>query len=98
LENSNKSQIKKKNWNRNEILKTLSSVARIDLSKITDEVLIRDELGIDSLMGIEIIAKIEKEFDIEIEESLLVNLDTVGDFIKMIEQKIADMGGMAKCQ
>lgn len=92
MKSSNKDLIKKNNWSRNEILKTLSSVARIDLSQITDEVLIRDELGIDSLMGIEIIAKIEKEFNIEIEESLLVDLETVGDFVKVIEQKIAGLG------
>lgn len=88
MKSSYNGQIKRSNWNRSEILKTLSSVTRIDLSQITDEVLIRDELGIDSLMGIEIIAKIEKEFNIEIEESFLMDIETVGEFIRIIEQKL----------
>jgi acyl carrier protein len=50
--------------------------------------LIFEELGLDSLMAIEILAKIEKRFDIIIEESLLANINTVGDFIQAIEEKI----------
>lgn len=88
MDNSDKSQSKKKNWTRDEIIKIVSNVARIDQPKITDDTLIRDELGIDSLMGIEIIAKVEKEFDIEIEESILFDMNTVGNFVNIIEQMV----------
>lgn len=50
------------------------------------KILIRDELGINFLMPINH-CKIEKEFDIEIEESFLMDIETVGSFVRIIEQK-----------
>lgn len=71
-----------------EIVKILSKITRIDLNGITFETLIFEELGIDSLMAIEILARVEKQFDIIIEESLLADVHTVGDFVHTIEEKI----------
>jgi acyl carrier protein len=67
---------------------TLSEITGIDSSGITYDTLIFEELGLDSLMAIEILAKIEKQFDIIIEETLLADIKTVGDFIQAIEEKV----------
>jgi acyl carrier protein len=81
--------LQKRNYNVNTtLIDTLSEITRIDSSGITYDTLIFEELGLDSLMAIEILAKIEKRFDIIIEESLLANINTVGDFIQAIEEKI----------
>lgn len=74
--------------NNKDVIEILSKITRIDSSGITYDTLIFEELGLDSLMAIEILAKIEKQFDIIIEESLLVNVNTVGDFVQIIEEKI----------
>lgn len=73
---------------RQDILKFLANITRIDVSSIHDDVLIRDELGIDSLMGIEIIAKVEKFYNIHLEESLLLEMNRVGDFIDLVRSKL----------
>jgi len=73
---------------RQDIIKVLANITRIDMSSIHDDVLIRDELGIDSLMGIEIIAKVEKYYDIHLEESLLLEMNRVGDFIDLVKSKL----------
>jgi acyl carrier protein len=70
------------------LIDTLSKITRIDSSNITYETLIFEELGLDSLMAIEILAKIEKQFDITIEDSLLADIKTVGDFVQTIEEKV----------
>lgn len=70
------------------IIEVLAKITRIDTSSINDNVLIRDELGIDSLMGIEIIAKVEKHYNIHLEESLLLEINRVGDFIELVKSKI----------
>jgi acyl carrier protein len=72
----------------NEIKLIVSQVARINLAEIEDDIKIRDELGIDSLMAIEIIAKIEKQFDIQINEQEVMRINTVGDFTEYILGKI----------
>jgi len=71
-----------------EIVEILSRITRIDLKGITYATLILEELGIDSLMAIEILARVEKQFDIIIEESILAEVNTVGDFVQTIEKKI----------
>ena len=71
-----------------EIIGVLAKITRIDASDIKENVLIKDELGIDSLMGIEIIAKVEKYYNIHLEESLLLEINRVGDFISIVESKL----------
>ncbi len=71
-----------------DFIEILSKITRIDSSGITYDTLIFEELGLDSLMAIEILARIEKKFDIIIEESFLSDIDTVGDFVQTIEKKI----------
>jgi acyl carrier protein len=71
-----------------DIINVLAKITRIDESSITDDVLIQDELGIDSLMGIEIIAKVEKYYNIHLEESLLLEMNKVGDFINLVKSKL----------
>jgi acyl carrier protein len=73
---------------RQDIIEVLAKITRIDATTIDDNVLIRDELGIDSLMGIEIIAKVEKHYDIHLEESLLLEINRVGDFIDLVKSKL----------
>ena len=71
-----------------DFIEILSKITRIDSSGITYDTLIFEELGLDSLMAIEILARVEKQFDIIFEESLLADVNTVGDFIQTIEEKI----------
>jgi len=80
--------IKKDEEIHQDIIKVLAKIARIDESSITDDVLIQDELGIDSLMGIEVIAKVEKYYNIHLEESLLLEMNRVGDFINLVKSKL----------
>jgi len=67
-----------------EIKKTISEISRINLFDLDDNIKIREELGIDSLMAIEIIAKCERRFKINIDETKLDSIQTIGDFIKFI--------------
>ena len=62
----------------------VSRISRIDVCELEDHILIREELGIDSLMAMEILATCEKEFKIQTDENDFVSLETVGDFLEMI--------------
>ncbi len=74
-----------------EIKEIISRISRIDASELEENILIRDELGVDSLMAMEIIATCEKQFEIHIDEGILFEIETIGDFIdlvvKLYEQK-----------
>jgi acyl carrier protein len=65
----------------------VSRISRIPRSEFADDVLIREELGIDSLMAMEIVATLEKELSIEIDETEMFGIQTVGEFARFVEER-----------
>lgn len=62
---------------------------QLDLSEqdITEDARFREELGADSLDMTELVMALEDEFDIEITDSEISEVSTVGDAIQVIERK-----------
>ena len=54
-------------------------------SKITPEASFIDDLGADSLDTVELIMKMEEDFDIEIPDEEAEKLKTVGDVVKYLD-------------
>lgn len=75
-------------WNpevfKHEIMQIVSRISRIDEADLQDDLLIREEVGIDSLMAMEIIATCEKYLGIKIDETLFVEIQTVRDFLLLL--------------
>ena len=72
------------------IKNTLHSLLRNTLSlqndfDILDEHKIVEDLGADSLNIVEIIMEVETEFDIEIDDTEIDNIETVNDLVKLIQ-------------
>lgn len=57
----------------------------IEESKINEDSLIIDDLGADSLDLVDLIMSVEEEFDIEIPDTNVEDIKTVGDVVKYIE-------------
>ena len=68
-----------------EVIKILAQVARVNILDITDSSSIREDLGIDSLNAMEILAAIEIKFKITVEEIKAFNIVTVMDLIEIIK-------------
>lgn len=62
----------------------------IDPAKLTEDTNIRSELGLNSLELINIAVAIEDEFDVEIPDREVGNIETLGDAIKVIEKYMED--------
>ena len=69
---------------RNNVKSIMSKISRIEMSELEDNVKFREELGVDSLMAMEIIANCEKQLNMHIDETGLGTIDTIGDFINYI--------------
>ena len=76
------------------MLETLREVicryVEIDPETLTEETNIRSELGLNSLELINIAVAIEDEFDVEIPDREVGNIETLGDAIKVIEKYLED--------
>lgn len=54
--------------------------------EITEASLIRSDLGLSSYDLVQLVCKIEDEFDVEVPDKYINSLKTIGDVIKFIEK------------
>lgn len=71
---------------RAEVVAIIAEVAEIPEEIITEDALLED-LGVDSLMGLEIVAMAEKRYKIEIPEEQIPKLKTLRHILNMIKKK-----------
>lgn len=69
---------------RQRVKQIVSRISRIDAQEFEEDVIIREELGVDSLMAMEIIANCEKHLGIQIDEGMFADIETVGDFLELL--------------
>ena len=60
----------------------------VEAEKVTMEAGVTDNLGADSLDLVELVMSIEEEFDIEVPDSEIEGLKTVGDIVRYIEANV----------
>ena len=61
----------------------------VDEGKVSDDSSFIDDLGADSLDTVELVMAFEEEFDIEIPDDAAETIQTFGDAVKFINQKIS---------
>ena len=61
----------------------------IEEAKVTEESSFIDDLGADSLDTVELVMAFEEEFDIEIPDDAAETIQTFGDAVKFINEKIS---------
>ena len=60
----------------------------VDADKVTENASFIDDLGADSLDNVELVMAFEEEFDIEIPDDAAEHIQTVGDAVKFISEKV----------
>ena len=60
----------------------------VEEDKVTDKAHFIDDLGADSLDNVELVMAFEEEFDVEIPDDAAENIQTVGDAVKFISEKL----------
>ncbi len=72
------------------IREVICRYVELDPETLTEETNIRSELGLNSLELINIAVAIEDEFDVEIPDREVSNLETIGDAIRILEKYMDD--------
>jgi acyl carrier protein len=71
----------------NEVREVIVSSLGCDEALITEEALIKDDLGADSLAVVELVMALEDAFGISISEEKLKEIQTVGDIVALVASK-----------
>jgi acyl carrier protein len=86
----NKSSVKKAAISKEEIKSIISRISRIPIEELDDDVRIREDLGVDSIMAMEIIATFEVKLGFTFDVDKYSSIDEVGEFIEVIQQVGSD--------
>ena len=78
--------------NRNEIRdktkQIIANVAGIDIEELDTDLKLREELMLDSLKEMEIVARTELSFSIALDEVLLIDVQTLDEYCNLIEKAV----------
>lgn len=72
-----------------EIKAMVSRIIKIDESRIDPDANIFSEYGVDSLLGVEILAGLDKKYGIDIPEQKIREIKTLNDIIRIARELIS---------
>lgn len=75
-----------------ELRALISEISEMD--EIPDDVSFKD-LGIDSMMGVEIVAAIERKYQVKIADSELAQVTTLNSSLELVQKKLAPQAEVA---
>jgi len=70
------------------VAEILADVAECEVSEITLETNLPEDLGINSLMGLEIMVMLERKFKVKLKEEDLVKMTTPAQIIELLETQL----------
>ncbi|MBU0503604.1 MAG: acyl carrier protein [Candidatus Omnitrophota bacterium] len=71
-----------------EVKKKVSEIIEVDENKLKDESKFVEDLGVDSMMALEIVASIEKKYKISIPEVDIPKIRCLNDIYELLEKTI----------
>ena len=73
---------------RAEVKKLIAEVTEREPDEITDTALFADELGVDSLMAMEVMVAVDKKYKINIPEDEFAKIKNVSDTVEVVQRHI----------
>ena len=77
-------------WTR-EVIDIVAEIAEVSADKISNDANL-EELGVDSLDGLRIVAAVEKRFDVVIEEAQIGSIRTMADIVGLVKRYSSETG------
>jgi acyl carrier protein len=75
-----------------EIRTLVSKVIKVPEEKLKSDVNIFSEYGVDSLLGVEILAGLDKKYGIDVPEDKIRHIKSVNDIVNITKELIAKKG------
>ncbi len=69
-----------------------ASDEEIDPSEVTDQTSLRKDLDLSSLQAVTLVMDLEDEFGVTIEDEEIESLETVGEVLAVVTQKLKELG------
>jgi len=74
---------------RNEVRRLVAEITEREPDEVSDTALFQEELGIDSLMAIEMLVAVDKKYRIQIPEEEFATIKNVDDAVALVQRHVA---------
>ena len=74
---------------RREVTALIAAYTGLDQAMVTPEMLLQEELGLDSIDALEMLAELERRTGEHLEGDEIADIDTVADVVDRVEQLLA---------
>jgi acyl carrier protein len=81
---------------RSEVRKLVAEITEREPSEVSDTALFVEDLGIDSLMAIEMLVAVDKRYKIEISEEEFGKIKNVNDAVEVVQRHLAAAASKSK--
>ena len=68
------------------VRQVVARTLKVDPSRVTDDSRFVEDLGAESMQSIELVAALEEEFDIEMDEQAALAVKSVGNAVQFIQE------------
>ena len=74
---------------RMEVRQIIADIVEVPAEQVGDDMSLSEDLGVDSLMALEIVATIEKKYRVQIPEERLQQVKTLNDTVALAQEYIS---------
>lgn len=71
----------------NKVKELIAEELNVDINNLNENTKLREDLGVDSLDVVELVMRLEEEFDISVSDEDANDLETVGAIVKYIKDQ-----------
>ena len=71
-----------------EVRKMIAEIAEVPEERITEDVNLADDLGVDSMMALEIVAAIEKKYRVKVSEQKIPAIRSFRNVVELLEELV----------
>lgn len=75
---------------REEVRQRVADISEMDLEEVTDTALFAEDLGVDSLMAIELLVALDKEYGIDLPEEQFRQIRTLNEAVDVIMKQLTN--------
>ena len=78
---------------RKEVRRLVAEITEREPEEVSDTALFQEDLGIDSLMAIEMLVAVDKKYRIQVPEEEFAEIKNVNDAVTLVERHLAAKNG-----
>jgi len=72
------------------VYEIIADIAECDVKDLSPDTDLSNEMGVTSLMGLEVLVELERNFEVSLDEEILIKMTTPKDIVAILNKELAN--------